>query len=103
MKDLPYTFEKENNRIVIDMPKAWYDGDPKTIICVQNDIEAKIFIRCRAQPPSVPFEQFEAFLLYDVGMSAALVWSDRFNRWFIKGSGCQIVTKNEFHVYDNEY
>ena len=94
MNSFESTYDDKTNIVTLTLPKGWYEGDDKTIILMENSIEAKIIIKCEmysSKSRSIYHQESNSFLLYLVGHSISLIWSDRFRGWWIKSAGAEIV------------
>jgi hypothetical protein len=78
-----------NNIPILQLESGWFDGDVKDIVLAQNDNKRKIQIIL----PLIGSKKNGFMLQFTtVGQSVALVWSHRFQAWFIRNNNCEIIS-----------
>jgi len=105
MKQLDYSFDKEKNILIFKLPNGWYEGDDKTFILFQNDLNTKILIECEISRENTLYsENFHSFFLRNVGESISIFWSLRFKGWWIRTTGCHLLSHEEYNaILENKW
>lgn len=100
-QDYYFSFEKIEKseepvkNVTFTLGHGVYDGEKKTVILMENKDNAHVFIKCKAISIGTDTSNFDSFLMTSTGQSICLVYSKRYDAWFITGTGCMIISNKE--------
>jgi len=90
----------KKNYAIVPLGTGSYDGEIRTLLCIENVNKTVVAFVGNVVAPDC--DENAVLLMTQTGQTFTLVWCKEKSSWYIIGTGCTVLTKNEYTKWEQD-